>query len=38
MILDRPFCFLITDAETGSILFLGIVNDPAGEGAGKGDR
>jgi len=30
MILDRPFFFVISDSNTGSILFMGIVNDPAG--------
>lgn len=30
MILDRPFFFVISDVNTGSILFMGIVNDPAG--------
>ena len=28
MILDRPFFFVISDVGTGSILFMGIVNDP----------
>jgi serpin B len=28
MILDRPFFFVISDASTGSILFMGVVNDP----------
>ena len=33
MTLDRSFFFVISDTETGSILFMGIVNDPvAGEG------
>jgi serpin B len=31
MILDRPFLFVISDVNTGSILFMGIVNDPAGD-------
>lgn len=30
MILNRPFFFVITDVNTGSILFMGIVNHPAG--------
>ncbi|MGA2243850.1 MAG: serpin family protein [Verrucomicrobiota bacterium] len=30
MILDRPFFFAISDVATGSLLFMGIVNDPAG--------
>jgi len=32
MIVDRPFLFVISDENTGSILFVGIVNDP---GAGN---
>ena len=28
MIVDRPFLFVISDDATGSILFIGIVNDP----------
>ena len=28
MILDRPFFFVISDANTGSILFMGVVNEP----------
>ena len=28
MIVDRPFLFVISDDATGSILFVGIVNDP----------
>lgn len=31
MILDHPFFFVISDASTGSVLFMGIVNDPAGD-------
>jgi serpin B len=27
-IADRPFCFWITDDQTGSILFIGRVEDP----------
>jgi serpin B len=30
LVLDRPFFFVISDVNTGSILFMGIVNDPAG--------
>ena len=30
MILDRPFFFVISDVNTGSILFMGVVNDPTG--------
>ena len=29
MIVDRPFLFVISDTNSGSILFVGIVNDPA---------
>ena len=29
MIVDRPFLFVISDTVTSSILFIGIVNDPA---------
>jgi len=29
MIVDRPFFFVIGDSETQSILFMGLVNDPA---------
>ena len=29
MIVDRPFLFVISDTSSGSILFVGIVNDPA---------
>jgi serine protease inhibitor len=28
MIVDRPFLFAITDDETQTILFMGIVNEP----------
>lgn len=28
MVLDRPFFFVISDANTGSILFMGVVNEP----------
>ena len=30
MILDRPFFFVISDAASGSLLFMGIVNNPVG--------
>jgi serpin B len=33
MIVDRPFLFVIGDDQTRSILFLGVVHDPAGQGA-----
>ena len=33
MIVDHPFFFVISDQTTGTILFMGIVNDPTGEGA-----
>ena len=33
MIVDRPFLFMISDTATGSILFIGIVNDPVAGGA-----
>ncbi|MGB7767331.1 MAG: serpin family protein [Verrucomicrobiia bacterium] len=29
MIVDRPFFFVIEDSQTQSILFMGVVNDPA---------
>jgi len=32
MIVDRPFFFAIGDDQTQSILFLGVVYDPAGQG------
>jgi serpin B len=32
MIVDRPFFFVIGDSETQSILFMGLVYDPAGQG------
>ena len=28
LVLDRPFFFAISDVNTGSILFMGVVNDP----------
>jgi serpin B len=28
MVLDRPFLFVISDVNTGSLLFLGLVNEP----------
>lgn len=28
MVLDRPFFFVISDVETGSILFMGVMNEP----------
>jgi serpin B len=28
MIVDRPFLFMISDCVSGSILFIGVVNDP----------
>ncbi|MGO8836774.1 MAG: serpin family protein [Limisphaerales bacterium] len=33
MIVDRPFFFVIEDSETQSILFMGTVYDPTGQGA-----
>jgi serpin B len=32
MMVDRPFFFVIGDGETQSILFMGMVYDPAGQG------
>jgi serine protease inhibitor len=29
MVLDRPFLLAITDQETGTVLFLGEMGDPA---------
>jgi hypothetical protein len=34
MIVDRPFFFVIEDDKTQSILFMGVVYDPAGQGGG----
>jgi serpin B len=34
MIVDRPFFFVIEDDKTQSILFMGMVYDPAGQGGG----
>jgi len=33
MIVDRPFFFVIGDGETQSILFMGLIYDPAGQGS-----
>ena len=33
MMVDRPFFFVIADSETQSILFVGMVYDPAGQGS-----
>jgi serine protease inhibitor len=30
MIVDRPFLFIITDDQTKSVLFMGVIYDPAG--------
>jgi serpin B len=30
MIVDRPFFFVISDDQTKSILFMGVIYDPAG--------
>lgn len=32
LVLDRPFFFVISDTATDTILFMGLVNDPAGPG------
>ena len=34
MIVNRPFIFVIEDSQTQSILFMGVVYDPAGQGGG----
>jgi serpin B len=34
MIVDRPFLFVIADDSTKSILFMGVIYDPAGQGGG----
>jgi serine protease inhibitor len=34
MIVDRPFLFVIGDDQTQSILFMGVIYDPAGQGGG----
>ena len=34
MIVDRPFVFVIGDDTTKSILFMGVIYDPAGQGGG----
>jgi serpin B len=34
MIVDRPFLFVIGDDSTKSILFMGVICDPAGQGGG----
>jgi serpin B len=35
MIVDRPFLFIIADDQTKSILFMGVIYDPAGQGGGN---
>jgi serine protease inhibitor len=35
MIVDRPFFFVIGDDQTKSILFMGVIYDPAGQGGGS---
>ncbi|MGH7916625.1 MAG: serpin family protein [Candidatus Binataceae bacterium] len=30
MIVDHPFCFVIAERDTGAILFVGVVHNPAG--------
>jgi serine protease inhibitor len=35
MIVDRPFLFVIADDSTKSILFMGVIYDPAGQGGGN---
>jgi serpin B len=34
MIVDRPFLFVIADDQTKSVLFMGVIYDPAGQGGG----
>jgi serpin B len=35
MMVDRPFFFVIGDDQTQSILFMGVIYDPAGQGSGS---
>jgi serpin B len=32
MIVDRPFLFVIADDQTKSVLFMGVIYDPVGQG------
>jgi serine protease inhibitor len=34
LVVDRPFVFLLRDATTGTVLFLGRVADPSASGSG----
>ena len=34
MIVDHPFVFIIGDDSTKSVLFMGVIYDPAGQGGG----